>query len=166
MSREWLEGMDDELRAYVEQREHQRQESWESQVWKKLYQHYGQPCKRDCPPFDQRYPDFPVRLVPHKLPNVHEITIENLFGRPLKTGPVKQYLDLLDEASEDLDPRDVAMIFNWPDLGTMCLTTYALDIEAVRCFCSGLSARAGRCIKLVSLKDLLGQLNWDPGDYE
>jgi hypothetical protein len=72
--------------------------------------------------FKDYFPSFPVNILPVRIPYLHQVTIADLYKRFTKT-PVGKAISeyALDYIAESLH---FALVFNWPDIGVMCLHNY------------------------------------------
>ncbi len=78
--------------------------------------------------FISAFPEFPVRLLIRSVPYVHQITVVDLFARFTKTSICKAFDEATSLFGVDPEIDCVAMIFNWPGLGTMAMHNYQTKI--------------------------------------
>ena len=121
----------------------QKQESYEETILKKIMKRFDiqsriADLKRRCHEvtgvyslnldwFFDEYPSFPVRLITRSIPYVHQITVVDFFKGFKKTRLFADFEDAILTFGIDLEEKPIAMIFNWPGLGSMAFHNYKVN---------------------------------------
>ena len=85
--------------------------------------------------FHESYPQFPVRMFAAKLPNIHKITLGDIYGknRFVNLSWWKEYVDQASQAGVNIETERAALFFNLPgakDAFLMVLHNQPTQVDA------------------------------------